>query len=73
MEQLQAREHPIRLVNDDDLRRSRVTVFFRLLLAISWESPLLTFRPYRYLSHPVSSLATYQAWLNEGLRTIGWT
>jgi ABC-type dipeptide/oligopeptide/nickel transport system permease component len=34
MEQFQAREHPIRLVNDDDLRRSRVTVFFRLLLAI---------------------------------------
>jgi uncharacterized protein DUF4389 len=34
MEQLQAREHPIRLVNDDDLRRSRLTVFFRLLLAL---------------------------------------
>jgi hypothetical protein len=34
MEQLEAREHPIRLVNDDDLRRSRVTVFFRLLLAV---------------------------------------
>ena len=34
MEQRQAREHPIRLVNDDDLRRSRVTVFFRLLLAL---------------------------------------
>jgi uncharacterized protein DUF4389 len=34
MEQFQAREHPIRLVNDDDLRRSRLTVFFRLLLAI---------------------------------------
>jgi hypothetical protein len=31
--QLQAQGHPIRLVNDDDLRRSRVTVFFRLLLA----------------------------------------
>src|SRR5947208_15868684 len=26
--------HPIRLVVDDDLRRSRLTVFFRLLLAI---------------------------------------
>ena len=26
--------HPIRLVNNDDLRRSRLTVFFRLLLAI---------------------------------------
>ena len=34
MEQLQARSHPIRLVNNDDLQRSRVTVFFRLLLAI---------------------------------------
>jgi Domain of unknown function (DUF4389) len=34
MEQFQAREHPIRLVNEDDLRRSRLTVFFRLLLAI---------------------------------------
>ena len=47
--------------------------FFRLLLAVSWESPLLTFRPYRYLSHPVSSLGTYQAWLHEALRTVGWT
>ena len=27
-------EHPIRLVVTDDLRRSRLTVFFRLLLAI---------------------------------------
>ena len=27
-------EHPIRLVVDDDLQRSRLTVFFRLLLAI---------------------------------------
>ena len=27
-------QHPIRLVVDDDLRRSRLTVFFRLLLAI---------------------------------------
>ena len=26
--------HPVRLVVDDDLRRSRLTVFFRLLLAI---------------------------------------
>ena len=26
--------HPIRLVVEDDLRRSRLTVFFRLLLAI---------------------------------------
>jgi hypothetical protein len=34
MEQLQAREHPIRLVNDDDLQRSRLTVFFRFLLAL---------------------------------------
>lgn len=34
MEQLQAHGHPIRLVNDDDLQRSRLTVFFRLLLAI---------------------------------------
>src|SRR5437868_1934148 len=27
-------EHPVRLVVDDDLRRNRLTVFFRLLLAI---------------------------------------
>jgi hypothetical protein len=27
-------DHPVRLVVDDDLRRSRLTVFFRLLLAI---------------------------------------
>ena len=26
--------HPIRLVVDDDLRRSRLTVFFRLILAL---------------------------------------
>jgi Domain of unknown function (DUF4389) len=30
----QAPAHPVRLVNEDDLRRSRLTVFFRLLLAI---------------------------------------
>jgi hypothetical protein len=29
-----ANDHPIRLVANDDLRRSRLTVFFRLLLAI---------------------------------------
>jgi Domain of unknown function (DUF4389) len=34
MEQSQAREHPVRLVNNDDLRRSRITVFFRVLLAM---------------------------------------
>jgi hypothetical protein len=28
------REHPVGLVVDDDLRRSRLTVFFRLLLAL---------------------------------------
>ena len=27
-------EHPVRITVDDDLRRSRLTVFFRLLLAI---------------------------------------
>jgi hypothetical protein len=27
-------EHPIRLVVSDDLRRSRLTVFFRALLAL---------------------------------------
>jgi hypothetical protein len=34
MEQVQARGHPVRLVNEDDLRRSRLTVLFRLLLAL---------------------------------------
>jgi Domain of unknown function (DUF4389) len=34
MESQAAATHPIRLVNNDDLRRSRLTVFFRLLLAI---------------------------------------
>ena len=29
-----ADQHPITLVNDDDLRRNRLTVFFRLLLVI---------------------------------------
>src|SRR5207248_2439390 len=33
MEQ-QAQAHPIRLVNNDDLRRSRLTVFFRFILGI---------------------------------------
>jgi hypothetical protein len=32
--QVQSQHHPIRLVVNDDLRRSRLTVFFRLLLAI---------------------------------------
>ena len=44
-----------------------------LPVSVSWESPLLTFRPYRYLSHLVSSLGVYQAWLHEALRTAGWT
>ena len=30
----EAQPHPVRLVVDDDLKRSRLTVFFRLLLAI---------------------------------------
>ncbi|HKG39411.1 MAG TPA: DUF4389 domain-containing protein [Conexibacter sp.] len=34
LEELPAREDPIRLDVEDDLRRSRLTVFFRLLLAI---------------------------------------
>jgi Domain of unknown function (DUF4389) len=34
MEQHALAGHPIRLINNDDLRRSRLTVFFRLLLAI---------------------------------------
>ena len=29
-----ANQHPVRLLADDDLRRSRLTVFFRLLLVI---------------------------------------
>ncbi len=32
--QATADTHPIRLVNNDDLRRNRLTVFFRLILAI---------------------------------------
>ena len=31
---LEAHEHPVRLVIEDDYRRNRLTVFFRLLLAI---------------------------------------
>ena len=31
--------HPVRLVVTDDCRRSRLTVFFRLLLAIPHASP----------------------------------
>ncbi len=34
MAQPDVQAHPVRLVNEDDLRRSRLTVFFRLLLAI---------------------------------------
>ena len=34
MEQAQPQHHPIRLIVNDDLRRNRLTVFFRLLLAI---------------------------------------
>ena len=31
---MDAHEHPVRLTVEDDLRRNRLTVFFRLLLAI---------------------------------------
>jgi hypothetical protein len=34
MAQAGANTHPIRLVNNDDLKRNRLTVFFRLILAI---------------------------------------
>ena len=44
--------HPIRLVVSDDLRRSRLTVFFRLLLAIP---------PYLWLA--VWGIAALFAWL----------
>lgn len=56
MEQVQALEHPIRLVNDDDLRRSRLTVFFRLLLAV----PHLVWLA---LWSIVAMVAAFVAWL----------
>src|SRR5438105_15817726 len=34
MQQQAAADHPIQLVNNDDLRRTRLTVFFRLILTI---------------------------------------
>ena len=36
-------DHPVRIVLDDDLRRSRLTVFLRLLLAIPHLVALLLF------------------------------
>src|SRR3954451_14559488 len=35
-EQTAQHPHPIRLVVNDDLQRNRLTVFFRLILAIPW-------------------------------------
>jgi Domain of unknown function (DUF4389) len=49
-------QHPVRFVIDDDLRRSRLTVFFRLLLAIPhyvwiflWTYTMFLFIPFQWL------------------------
>ncbi len=46
--------------------------FFRLLDEIGWESPLLTFGPYRFVVKPVSRLRVYQRQLHQVLLAAGW-
>jgi Domain of unknown function (DUF4389) len=59
--------HPIRLVNDDDLRRTRLTVFFRLLLAI----PHLVFIALWSLIIPFVALVNWAATLVVGSLPYG--
>lgn len=59
MEPSAATQHPVRLAVTDDLRRNRLTVFFRLLLAIPhyvwiWAWSMLAI----YVAGPVNWLAT---------------
>src|SRR5207247_1715631 len=46
--------------------------FFRLLDEIGWESPLLTFGPYRFVVKPASRLRVYQVELHRALLAVGW-
>src|SRR5881396_85742 len=46
--------------------------FFRLLDEIGWESPLLTFGPYRFVVKPASRLRVYQEQLHQALLAVGW-
>src|SRR5436309_15857353 len=46
--------------------------FFRLLDEIGWESPLLTFGPYRFVVKPASRLRVYQGQLHQALLAAGW-
>jgi len=66
------REHWPEAENLDPHKLAECGRFFRLLTAIGWVSPGLTFRPYRFLAHPVSLLRVYQARLHEALRTTPW-
>jgi len=56
--------HPIRLLNDDDLQRNRLTVFFRLLIAI----PHLLFLALWSLIMPFTALVNWFATLFGGGR-----
>ena len=61
---LERRLHPIQLVLDDDLRRSRLTVFFRFLLA--WWVALVTGR----IPRGMRDLLAY--WLRYQGQTTGY-
>ena len=51
-------QHPIRLVNHDDLHRNRLTVFFRLILAIPLFLWLILWSVIAYLAWFVNWWAT---------------
>jgi hypothetical protein len=60
-------EHPVKLVVEDDLRRTRVTVFFRLFLAI----PLYIFLFFWSIAVLFASIANWIATLVQGQPPAG--
>ena len=64
-------EHPIRLSVEDDLRRNRLTVFFRLILAIP---ALILVYIFRLVNTVVAVLGWFYCLalgrMNEGMRNI---
>src|ERR1044072_3723501 len=64
-------EHPIRLVNHDDLHRNRLTVFFRAILAIPLFLWLILWSVIAYLAWFVNWWATlFMGRSPEGLHNL---
>jgi aminoglycoside phosphotransferase (APT) family kinase protein len=60
-------------LDDTHLRQlAACGTLFRVLDAIAWESPSLSFRPYRYLSRTMAILGSYRARLHDALQAAGW-